>query len=223
MSIVPLRADGPDEVKQAAHDAADAMVVSYMRSGSLDKTVRVLQIHNPNAPWAVVDHAVSDAVVEAYEKLVGGGEIDAFDGYVYATAEKIVARSMVRHAIPNPPPDEWDEDAERIKHLALKEVLAMVDAWPASNVRAVTKVLVEAASEGIHLLNRDVDAHLRSLGMEMSQSAVDVWKKRGFAKLVKELEERGISTYASLLEATMADLMDDTEEDPSDDKENEDD
>lgn len=166
---------------------AEAQGIELINSRRVDGLIRLLQRDYPRASFDDVTDAVWDGVAAFYKRALTTRVAEPA-GYVYATADRVLARNAARHAVTETLDDthERTKDAigtERDWSRAMEVVLSIVRDWPTSNVRVVTELVVQAAVAGVQLSDADVAEAMRQMGLELSDSSVRVWRYRGIERL----------------------------------------
>jgi hypothetical protein len=179
---------------------ADDVVRDFMVSGQAETTYRVLADHYPRVDGDDVLDAVAEGVAAYYGRAL---EHDVADpaGYVYSTGWNQLARRARTRTVPLDEVDDVEDasspEERQSDGRALRAVLDLVERWETGRERAIIRIVIEAAAEGIQLSANEIADLLRAQGVgDLSAATVRVHKSRGLARLRRDVVAMGVELRA---------------------------
>lgn len=201
---------------------ADAVVTEMYTEGRLDGLVAQLRHDYSKLPRHHLEEAVLDAFVALYRKLLAE-DVVAPVAFVYKAARNTINKGLERTptlvALPEDDgPDaiaagrldtEHDEVRAMRREHAFRYLLGVVDSWTNGNVKQVTRLVIEAATQGEPLEAPEIATRLG-----LNPNSVRKWRQRGLDRLAAHVEALQLDLTDFGAEAFASDGVEEKEDDP---------
>lgn len=209
------------EQPDARRAVADAVVTEMYTEGRLDGLIGQLRQDYGRLPRHRFEEAVLDGFVVLYKKLLAE-DVSAPVAFVYKVARNNINKELDRTPLLLQLPEDDAADAVGAESLrgehdevralrrehAFRYLLAVVDSWTNGNVKQVTRLVIEGATQGAPLEAPEIAARLG-----LNPESVRTWKKRGLDRLATHVDALQLDLADFGEEELMAEEIDEKEDD----------
>lgn len=181
-------------------DELEAEFLRLSATGEMDKILRMLRARRGQLPREVVREILQEACLEVIQRQLAGGRITNVAGLLVTIGRRLVDKAWQKveegrevdeaFARRERESDAWrhDDAWHAAVERATEYIFKVVASWPVDDHRRTLLMIVDAATSGMQLTPRDLDANLGC-----ARGTGRVWRDRAYERLREQIEADGMS------------------------------